>query len=112
MGIKNGSFSNHLKLMYSQFVLYEINHSGKMEKTLFKQGGPFSTKAGIHSGPVSRYILYKKLQKYNMKVQNIAISSVTSKFHINKTAAPGLIFPLRHSEPFEMILPPRLLHKV
>ena len=38
----------------------------KMEKTLFKQGGPFSTKAGIHRGPVSRYILYKKLQKYNM----------------------------------------------
>ena len=57
-----------------------------MEKTLFKQGGPFSTKAGIHRGPVSRYILYKKLQKYNMKVQNIAISSVNSKFHINKTA--------------------------
>ena len=27
-------------------------------KTLFKQGGPFSTKAGIHRGPVSRYKLF------------------------------------------------------
>ena len=30
----------------------------KMEKTLFKQGGPFSTKAGIHRGPVL-HPLYK-----------------------------------------------------
>jgi hypothetical protein len=30
----------------------------KNGKTLFKQGGPFSTKAGIHRGPVSRYRLF------------------------------------------------------
>ena len=35
----------------------------KLEKTLFKQGGPFSTKAGIHRGPVSRYILYRHINK-------------------------------------------------
>ena len=37
-----------------------------MEKTLFKQGGPFSTKAGIHRGPVSRYKLFIEITKYNI----------------------------------------------
>ena len=35
-------------------------------KTLFKQGGPFSTKAGIHRGPVSRYKLYIEITRYNI----------------------------------------------
>ena len=47
----------------------------KMEKTLFKQGGPFSTKAGIHGGPVSRYILcrnYKNIIcKYKILSQSV-----------------------------------------
>ena len=38
----------------------------EMEKTLFKQGGPFSTKAGIHRGPVSRYKLFIEITKYNI----------------------------------------------
>ena len=36
-------------------LLFLIYGNGK---TLFKQGGPFSTKAGIHRGPVSRYRLF------------------------------------------------------
>ena len=35
-------------------------------KTLFKQGGPFSTKAGIHRGPVSRYKLFIEITRYNI----------------------------------------------
>ena len=72
MGIKNGSFSYHLKLMYSQFVLYEIKHSAP----------------GL--------ILFKLMNKCRLR------SHITDNGN----------FPLRHSEPFEMILPPRLLHKV
>ena len=40
--------------------------NGKNGKTLFKQGSPFSTKAGIHRGPVSRYKLFIEITKYNI----------------------------------------------
>ena len=35
-------------------------------QTLFKQGGPFNTKTGIHRGPVSRYKLFIEITRYEI----------------------------------------------